>query len=750
MFADTISLFSASDWGDLTPELLALLGNLTGPVYHRREAAYSLARHFGLSDLLIFSKDPELDVLLPVAGFPQTLPHGHRWHAFLSDCLLSPGHLKQGTLPFLLVVEEAFALGLASSTGELVLVGLKYNLEQTQLEPVDSFSNSNRETMLSLPVLNPLMPFLTAVYRQERMALNAQGYARLAEQNAAQAQTLAHNLDSLRLDLQKALDEASEANRAKAEILQVLELFLANTPVGLAYLDRDLRYRHINPTLAAFTNLSLEAHLGHTLNELQPKMAARFETHLQTVLAKGQAVLGVEINAADVMAGETGLLEKPRYWLVNFYPVTSTQSGSFIEGVGMVVIEVTTLKELEAERFRAGQLEALGVLAGGIAHDFNNLLASSLGNISYARSTLGTSVKAEYAELLAGLNPVPGKGDSEQALLEAEKAILRAKELTGQLLTFSRGGDPQKTTLDIAHLLREVTDLALPGTTPLEVKYSIANDLWAVEADAVQLGRVLQNLIVNAVEATPSGGASLYFKITNVVLGEKEVANLPAGNYLNLSIKDEGSGIENKILPRIFDPYFTTKPGASGLGLAIGYSIISKHNGHIEVNSLPGQGTTFNLYLPAVTSASSSDTTATQMTAEILPVSSQEATTSRRVLIVDDEASIRRLTERVLSKQGYEVTAVENGYQALEQYRAALEQGQLFKVVITDLTMPGSLGGEEIARRILELNPAAILLVSSGYGDNQVLSDYRSYGFRGIIPKPYTVQELLKIIEQYM
>ncbi len=374
--------------------------------------------------------------------------------------------------------------------------------------------------------------------------------------------------------------------------------------------------------------------------------------------------------------------------------------------------EIADRERMEQELVKAQKLESLGVLAGGIAHDFNNLLTSILGNVSVA------------------LFDIDARHPAYQELARAERATLRAQELTQQLLTFSKGGAPVKKTASIADLVRETAGFALHGGK-VRCDFDLPDGLWLVDVDAGQMSQVIHNLIINADHAMPDGGVITVCG-ENVVLPTDDGPSLPAGRYVKISIRDLGMGIPAEHLAKIFDPYFTTKQRGSGLGLATSYSIIRKHGGSIAVASAIGRGTTFDLYLPA--------SGATQEHRRLEEARLQTA--SGKVLIMDDEEDVRETAGSVLRRLGYAVAFAEDGERAVDLYRRAREAGAPFDVVIMDLTVPGGMGGRETLTRLQQIDPGVRAIVSSGYSNDPVMADYESHGFAGVVSKPYRIRDL--------
>jgi len=387
-------------------------------------------------------------------------------------------------------------------------------------------------------------------------------------------------------------------------------------------------------------------------------------------------------------------------------------------GVIVALRDLSLLRRMEQEILKSQKLESVGVLAGGIAHDFNNILMSILGNVNLAKM---------YADRPDKLH---------ERLDEAELAVHRAKDLTRQLFTVSKGGAPIKRTAAIAEIVQESCGLALRGSNVV-CEFDFPEDLWAVDVDPGQMNQVICNLIINAKQAMPRGG-TVRIRGENVFVSSKHGLPLAAGKYLRLSVSDEGVGIPDHILPKIFDPYFTTKErGAekgTGLGLAIVDSIIRSHGGHITVESSPGAGTTFHIYLP------SSERKPPRTVKE--KECGEVARGRGRILVMDDEEPVRTITRDMLSTLGYDVAAAASGEEAIEMYRVAMESGEPFAAVLLDLTVRGGLGAKGTIERLRELDPEVQAIVSSGYATDEIIHHYRDHGFSAMITKPYTIRKL--------
>ncbi len=370
-------------------------------------------------------------------------------------------------------------------------------------------------------------------------------------------------------------------------------------------------------------------------------------------------------------------------------------------------------KLLEEERLRSAKLESISTLAGGIAHDFNNLLTGIMGNIGLAKT---------YEEL---------PQNASKTLGEAEKAAIRARDLTQQLLTFARGGKPVKIIINMGKLIKESATFALRGSA-VKLELSLPNDLWPVEADEGQINQVIQNIVINADEAMPSGGV-LKITLANSVLKKMSALPLPKGNYIHIEMQDTGIGISKEHFQRIFEPYFTTKKKGSGLGLSTAYSIIKNHGGYITAESAQNRGTIFHIHLPA-----------SRKPARVKEEPKREHTAQAggRILVMDDEGIIRSMLKNMLSLAGYEAELTSDGEEALKKYSQAMEAGKPFNIVIMDLTIPGGMGGKEAIKELKKIDPGVKAIVSSGYATDPIMSEYKKHGFSAVIAKPYSIKQL--------
>jgi CheY-like chemotaxis protein len=285
-------------------------------------------------------------------------------------------------------------------------------------------------------------------------------------------------------------------------------------------------------------------------------------------------------------------------------------------------------------------------------------------------------------------------------------------------------------------LVKDSANFALMGSN-IKSKYDIDPNLWPVEADENQITRVINNLVMNSQQAMPEGGF-IEINAINIKVDSVDMLPLAPGKYVKISIIDKGIGIPEKILPKIFDPYFTTKQKGSGIGLAVCYSIIKKHNGYITVESETGKGSSFHFYLPAVPEKAPSP--------EVIKDSS--ITGKGKVLLMDDEEIIRTVAARMLAFIGYEFEMAKDGTEAINLYKARMDAGEPFSAVILDLTIPAGVGGKETINRLMKIDPEVRGIVSSGYSNDPIMAEYREYGFCGFLPKPYKIDELRSVLHE--
>ena len=502
--------------------------------------------------------------------------------------------------------------------------------------------------------------------------------------------------------------ERKRAQMALEAEKERLAVTLRSIGDGVITTDREGTITLINKVAEDLTGWAEHSALGqpidrvfHIVNE---KSHERCENPVQKVIESGQ-IIG--------LANNTKLIRKDGKEFViadSGAPIIS-KTGEVI-GVVLVFRDITEKRRMHQEILKIQKLESLGVLAGGIAHDFNNFLTGIIGNLSLVKLDITPQSKVY------------------DSVKNMESAALRAKDLTQQLLTFSKGGKPVKSVVHLPDLVTESVAFALRGSN-LKCHYAFKPDLELVEVDEGQIGQVLNNLVINAVQATPQGGV-VTVSAENVVVGVDNPMNLRPGKYVKLALTDQGTGIPKGHIDRIFDPYFSTKQKGSGLGLTVAYSIIDKHDGRITAESELGAGATFHLFLPATSK------TARKAVGHKPKIYRGKG----RVLVMDDEKLIRDIVVQFLTVMGFETAKAENGREAMELYREAKESGHAFDVVIMDLTIPGGMGGKETIKKLLAYDPAAIAIVSSGYSNDPIMSNCEAYGFKGVIKKPYRIEDL--------
>lgn len=375
--------------------------------------------------------------------------------------------------------------------------------------------------------------------------------------------------------------------------------------------------------------------------------------------------------------------------------------------------DITENQRMQEEILRTQKLESIGTFAGGIAHDFNNFLMAIQGYAELAKDTMN------------------GNERGRKMLLEAEKAAKRARALTRQLITFAKGGEPVMRNVPIRDVVRDAASFVLTGSR-MSPQFEIEDDLWLVKADTGQVEQVVGNLVINAKHAMPEGG-TVWISLRNVDTEEAELKGYGRKKHVELCVRDEGIGIPSDMLPRIFDPYFTTKQEGSGLGLATIHSIVKKHEGHISVDSTPGAGSSFCVYLPASNGTSKTVEEKRETTATPLAC---------KVLLMDDDRAVAGLLGAMLEKLGCCPTVTHDGRETVSEYNKARQDGEPYDAVILDVIVPGGMGGKETAGQLLQLDANARLIVSSGYSSDPLMARYQDYGFRACLPKPYTQSEL--------
>ncbi|MEW5785488.1 MAG: ATP-binding protein [Bacillota bacterium] len=511
--------------------------------------------------------------------------------------------------------------------------------------------------------------------------------------------------------------EKETAERMRQE-RDLIARMMDTSPAGIMVMNRSREIVYANARVEQILGLrfaALQKTLNHVMTGTEASLSGCPEEVFQKVLVLREPVYnypGTVTNAE----GRTAHIS------ISGAPIFSPAGR--IEQVVLTVDDVTKQKQMAEEILRADKLESLGLLAGGIAHDFNNFMAVMLGNISLIKMR-------SRDERIAG------------NLEHIEKAVLGARELTRKLFIFAKGGAPVRDTVHLRKLLLDTAGFALSGSA-VTYETRVNDNLLPVEADEVQIGQVINNILINAVQAMPDGG-KIELNAANVTLGYDLKENglpLPEGEYVRITITDQGTGIPADQLGKIFDPFYSTKPMGSGLGLATAYTIIQSHGGLIRVESKPGDGTTFYIYLPA----------STNPCPEAREENEELFFGQGRVLVMDDDELVLKACGDMLGYLGYRVSYSRDGAEAVRLYReaSAAGSGSAYDIVIMDLTVPGGIGGKEAVELLRQLNPAVKAIVSSGYSNDPVVANYKDYGFSGFINKPYRIKELSALLKKVL
>ena len=572
--------------------------------------------------------------------------------------------------------------------------------------------DEQRPSMVALKTGKPVRNFVAGFFNSVKgdyvwLNINATPQFREGETQPYQSLVTLHDATH-RI---KAIEALKQSEYEKEESLKLLQLVVDTIPMRLFWKSTDLLYlgcNHLFAKDAGFTEPSEligkdDFYMGW--NE-QSELYRKDDLE---VIKSGKAKLNYEEPQTTPDGKHITLLTSK-------VPIRNTSD----EIIGLLGIyeDITLRKREETELLRMQKLESLGRLAGGIAHNFNNILMSIIGNISLAQNECSdNSVLAEQ-------------------LAHAKENCIKAKELSKQFLTFSKGGNPVKEVIDTAKLLEISCQLSLSGTTSV-YEHTIAEDLWNIEADAGQIGQVLTNLLINADQAMPGGG-KVHIYSRNAVITGLDALPLKNGKYVKISILDQGQGIKGGDLDKIFDPYFTTKDYGTGLGLASAYSIIKQHDGYLGVESTSRSGTTFTMYIPATSAPASKK----------VPTDSSIIKGEGYILVMDDDKIVLSIVGAMLGQLGYDFEIAEDGETAIDLYEKAMQAGKPFDLVFMDLIVPNGMGGEEAIKKLSAIDPRAKVIVSSAYSNDPILANYKSYGFHGILKKPYALEELSQILQQ--
>ena len=500
--------------------------------------------------------------------------------------------------------------------------------------------------------------------------------------------------------------DISERKQAEAELQAAhdyVKSLIESSLDMIVSTDAEGRIKQFNPSAERTFGKSRVAILGHSIDQL--------------FVTEGDGMRLVQRTVAEGhFSGEVNVKRGSGEPFTAYVAVSVLRNNrQEIEGVMAIARDITERKKLEAEMFRSSKLDSIGRLAGGIAHDFNNILMVIIGNLSLLRVELDSR------------HPAAVKLD------QMEKAAGRGRLLTQQLLTFAKGGAPVKRGIVLSDFLRDAAELSLLGT-PVRYEFQFPEDLPPVEVDPGQMGQVFHNLFTNAMEAMPEGG-TVKVSAQRCPPGTPGGLPLPEREYVRITFEDHGEGVSAEALPKVFDPYFTTKQGRSGLGLPVAYSVVTQHQGHIEFNSTERVGTVVHVYLPAALPTHSD-----WVEVEYLKMS------SNRVLVMDDEPVIREVLNSMLTLLGYEVELAADGDEALRLHGVARERGQPFGAVIMDLSVMGGMGGKEAIKKLREIDRDVPVVVSSGYSNDPVMANFRHYGFNAVISKPYQFDSLARAL----
>ncbi len=512
--------------------------------------------------------------------------------------------------------------------------------------------------------------------------------------------------------------KAEEAIQAEQE-----RLFVTLKSIGDAVIATDIRgtitlMNKVAEDLTGWTFMeAVQRPLTDIFHIIHQKHRHRLENPVEKVLATGQI---------QELANHTLLISKSgRECIIADSAAPIMDNKNKIIGAVMVFRDETEKNKLLEDSIKKQKLESVGLLAGGIAHDFNNLLAAMQGNISLLEKECGE------------LHPKTLK-----YIERFNRAIERATGLTNQLLTFTKGGAPVKTTLSLRDLIKDSAMFVLHGKA-LNCRFDIKDDLWPCEVDKNQISQVIQNIVINAQQAM-NGAGNILIQACNHARNSSTPKNLKGEHFIRIDIEDDGPGISKSVMEKIFDPYFTTKETGSGLGLALSHSIITKHEGHISVRSGSQKGAVFTLYLPAQPTPQAVQSVLHDISATALPVSGK----SLNILVMEDETDILETTIDMLMAIGHFTGAAKNGEEAIAKYTEAIKNNTPFDIVIMDQTIIGGMDGQEAAAQILKIDPNARLIASSGYAKSPVMSYPNKYGFVAVLPKPYRLNQLTELFQK--
>lgn len=594
----------------------------------------------------------------------------------------------------------------------IMMASIRYTLKPlTNL--AHSISNGNflqHKHKYSQNEVGQLATMFSDLFNKLQQSLAAQ------EKSAAELWEYKDRLEELveerTLELQSEIIDRKKVEKDLKTSESKLSLIVAQSPLPIISWDTNFRVNSWNHAAEKTFGYSSDEAMGKHADFIVPTPAKKQVDKIWQELLNMSGGLN-STNKNITKDGQTILCDWHNTQLLD--------SNNNIIGVLSIAEDVTHKTRMEKNLLKIKKLESLGMLAGGIAHDFNNLLTGILGNINLSLfdKNLGDNTR--------------------KRLTRAEKASLRATGLTQQLLTFAKGGTPVREVTSLAVVIRDSAGFVLHGDT-VNCQYNIQEDLWFADIDKDQISRVIQNIVLNASHSMPDGGT---INITCENLQTLSDNDLPLpydSKFIKITVEDDGLGIPADVLDRIFDPYFTTKQEGSGLGLAVTHSIITKHGGHISVESEQGQGTTFTIYLPATKN-------------EITPEKDKDKTNNKqirpaKVIVMDDDETVRDVAKAMLTELGHETLLAIDGEETINLYKEAAKSTEPVDIIVMDLTIPGGMGGKEAVQKILAIDPDAKVIVSSGYANDSTMASYKEHGFCCAVSKPYKLGELADVIAE--